>query len=112
MKPAPALPAPAPAPDPMPAPRVVVVSPEELEALMVRAVRKAGAAASGPPAAEVLTREAVARLLDIHPTVVSRYVKELGLPGIRMGGEWRFLRSEVMAWLTKQQRLEGKKEAV
>ncbi len=42
----------------------------------------------------------VAELLQIHPKQVYRLVRQ-GLPGRRVGGEWRFLRREVVAWIER-----------
>jgi excisionase family DNA binding protein len=48
--------------------------------------------------AEMLLRtEEVAALLRVHPKHVYRLLKK-GLPGRRVGGEWRFTREEVLAW--------------
>ena len=48
----------------------------------------------------VLTTAQCGELLHVHPKVVGRYVKLRGLPAHRMrglGGEYRFIRSEVLA---------------
>jgi excisionase family DNA binding protein len=50
-------------------------------------------------AAEILTREQAAELIQVHPAVVTRYVRTRGLPGFKIGRDWRFKRSEVVAWL-------------
>lgn len=44
-----------------------------------------------------LTSRAVAELLRVHPKHIYRLLKR-GLPGRRVGGEWRFRRDEVLAW--------------
>jgi len=46
----------------------------------------------------LLTTSEVAELLQLHPKQVYRLVRQ-GLPGRRVGGEWRFLRREVIAWV-------------
>ena len=46
----------------------------------------------------LLTCREVAELLHVHPKQVYRLLKR-GLPGRRVGGEWRFQRSEVLAWV-------------
>ena len=52
-----------------------------------------------PPSEEpLLTTAEVAALLQIHPKQVYRLLRR-GLPGRRLGGEWRFLRREVLAWM-------------
>jgi excisionase family DNA binding protein len=48
-----------------------------------------------PPA--LLTTEEVATLLRVHPKHVYRLLKK-GLPARRVGSEWRYERSEVLAW--------------
>lgn len=47
----------------------------------------------------VLTTVQCAELLQVHPKVVGRYVKSRGLPAHRIGREFRFLQSEVIAWI-------------
>ena len=48
---------------------------------------------------EVLTRSQAAKLLGVCSESVSKLVRNLGLPCKRVGKEYRFLRSEVVAWL-------------
>jgi excisionase family DNA binding protein len=45
----------------------------------------------------LLTTEEVAEVLRVHPKHVYRLLKK-GLPGRRVGGEWRFSRDDVLAW--------------
>jgi excisionase family DNA binding protein len=45
----------------------------------------------------LLTTGDVARLLRVHPKHVYRLLRR-GLPGHRVGGEWRFLAAEVLSW--------------
>ena len=45
----------------------------------------------------LLTTADVARLLRVHPKHVYRLLRR-GLPGHRVGGEWRFLAAEVVNW--------------
>ena len=51
---------------------------------------------------EVLTLDEAAALLQLHPKVVAKYVRERGLPALRIGREYRFRRSALMAWLDGQ----------
>lgn len=79
----------------------VTLTVDELEALMTKAVAKA---VGRPTVVEspVLTREEAAKLLKVHPNVVSRYVLEMGLPARRLGKrprDWRILRQEFDAWV-------------
>lgn len=46
---------------------------------------------------ELLKTTEVAKLLRVHPKHVYRLLGQ-GLPGRRVGGEWRFVREEVLAW--------------
>lgn len=55
----------------------------------------AGAAAQD----EVLTRSQAAKLLRVCSESVSKLVRDEGLPCKRVGKEYRFLRSEMLAWL-------------
>jgi putative molybdopterin biosynthesis protein len=45
----------------------------------------------------LLTTDEVAALLRVHPKHVYRLLKR-GLPGRKVGGEWRFVEAEVLAW--------------
>lgn len=45
----------------------------------------------------LLTTEEVAEVLRVHPKQVYRLLKK-GLPGRRVGSEWRFSRDDVLAW--------------
>ncbi len=64
---------------------------------MGRSPVRRGPAADAVPGMALLTTGEVARLLRVHPKHVYRLLKT-GLPGRRVGSEWRFDRSEVMAW--------------
>lgn len=48
----------------------------------------------------LLTTTEVAGLLKLHPKQVYRLVRQ-GLPGRRVGGEWRFSRREVIGWVER-----------
>jgi excisionase family DNA binding protein len=50
-------------------------------------------------APEVLTVEQAAELLQVEPDVVRALADAGELPGRRIGEEWRFLRSALLAWL-------------
>ncbi len=77
---------------------LVILTPEELEALVERAVRRATPVMAAP-APEVLTREQAAELLQVNPHAIPRLVRDEGLPAHRLGSQWRFRRSEILAWL-------------
>jgi excisionase family DNA binding protein len=48
---------------------------------------------------QVMTVPEVATYLKCHPSTVYRLLKAGYLPGVRLGGGWRFLRSEVDKWV-------------
>jgi excisionase family DNA binding protein len=48
---------------------------------------------------EVLTRKQAAELLHLNIESISKLVRDEGLPCKRVGHEYRFLRSQVLAWL-------------
>jgi excisionase family DNA binding protein len=50
-------------------------------------------------AQEVLTVEQAAELLQVEPEAVAALADSGELPGRRIGDEWRFRRSAVLAWL-------------
>lgn len=47
---------------------------------------------------DLLTTADVASLLRVHPKQVYRLLRQ-GLPGRRLGSEWRFVADEVLAWV-------------
>jgi putative molybdopterin biosynthesis protein len=55
------------------------------------------AAADPPTSAALLKSVEVAALLNVHPKHVYRLLRR-GLPGRRVGGDWRFDRDEVLRW--------------
>lgn len=65
---------------------------------------RAQPAAAPPEQNGVMTRDQVAALLQVHPTMVTRYVRDRGLPGAKLpgGNEWRFKRVDVVSWLELQ----------
>ena len=84
----------------------VTLTIEELETLVRRAARDAvdDALEAAPVRIEpqMLTRAQVAKLLSVHPKVVTRWVAKRGLPGSRIGEVWRFEKSKVLRWLAAQ----------
>ena len=56
-------------------------------------------AESPPVLDEILTREQAAKVLCVCTESVSRLVRDEGLPCRRVGKEYRFLRSQLVAWL-------------
>lgn len=58
-----------------------------------------GQSGAGAAQDEVLTRSQAAKLLRVCSESVTKLVRDEGLPCKRVGKEYRFLRSEVVAWL-------------
>jgi excisionase family DNA binding protein len=58
--------------------------------------RKAAAPSSN---GEVLTLAETAAYLRVSEKEVARLVREQGLPGRKLGDEWRFLKTAVQEWL-------------
>ena len=52
---------------------------------------------------EALDADAVGRMLGIHPRTVIRLAKEKRLPGFRVGGQWRFRRETIEAYIERQE---------
>ena len=78
---------------------VIVTTPTELRLLIRDAVREEMAKLDGTGFDPVLTRLEAAAILKCHPDVVTKRAKSGGLPGFKMGREWRFRRSEIEAWM-------------
>lgn len=79
--------------------RVITLTDAELEAMLERAAKAAVAALTVP---EVLTAKEAGELLRLHEQTIQRMAKAGDLPGHRVGNEWRFRRSELLANLSKE----------
>jgi excisionase family DNA binding protein len=89
---------------------VVLLTPEELEARVERAVRKAIAEARPDAAAPaILTRKGVAELLCVEEHHVRRLIERDGLPAHRIGAQWRFRRTEVLEWISSRKAATGER---
>jgi excisionase family DNA binding protein len=51
---------------------------------------------------DLMTRDDVAEMLDVHPRVVTTYVRTKGLPAKKIERKWLFSRREINAWLEEQ----------
>ena len=51
---------------------------------------------------EVMRLSEVATYLKCHPSTVNRLLKRGELPGFRLGGDWRVLRSELDKWIAQR----------
>lgn len=51
---------------------------------------------------DILTIREVAEYLKIREKTAYRLVAEGKIPGFKVGGSWRFRRSEIETWIDKQ----------
>jgi len=51
----------------------------------------------------MMTVREVALYLKCHSSTIYRLIKAGDLPRFRLGGDWRFLRSEVDKWIAEMQ---------
>jgi len=51
---------------------------------------------------EILTLEDVADYLKVTPRTIYRLAREGKLPAFKLGGVWRFRRSELQSWIDKE----------
>ena len=77
---------------------IVQLTVGELKALLVEAAAE-GAAKSREETVEYLTLEQAAKLVKLDQRTLVTYVKDRGLPGIKLGNEWRFERAELLGWM-------------
>jgi excisionase family DNA binding protein len=65
-------------------------------------VRRPGASGLSPDAElRVMTLRDVADYLHCHYSTVYRLCQQQGIPGFRLGGDWRFLKSQIDEWIAK-----------
>ena len=58
------------------------------------------------PLDELLTLKEVAALLKIAERTTYMMVHRGNLPGFKVGGQWRFKRKDIDAWMEEQKRAE------
>ena len=51
---------------------------------------------------ESYTVEEVAEALKLHPYTIRRLSREGKIPAFKFGGQWRFRKSEIEAWVMKK----------
>ena len=49
--------------------------------------------------AEILTTKEAADFLKLHEKTLSRLARQGKLPGNKIGGEWRFLKEDLVGWI-------------
>jgi excisionase family DNA binding protein len=52
---------------------------------------------------EILTISEVAKYLRLNEKTTYRYAAEKIIPGFKVGGAWRFRKSEIDKWIKKQE---------
>ncbi|MGH7906072.1 MAG: helix-turn-helix domain-containing protein [Candidatus Binataceae bacterium] len=74
---------------------------------MSRIARRRGAAKPASPvssAPRVLTVRDLADYLRVHQSTIYKLLKKGGLPGFKVGGDWRFHIDAIEQWREKQER--------
>jgi excisionase family DNA binding protein len=56
---------------------------------------------------EILDADEVAKMLRVHPRTVMRLASQGQLPGFKVGGQWRFRREAIDAYIRKQEQRFG-----
>jgi excisionase family DNA binding protein len=54
---------------------------------------------------ELMTTREVLQYLRVTPRTVYRLIRDGDLPAVRMGGRWRFRRTDIEAWLERQRQV-------
>ena len=54
------------------------------------------------PNLDLLTCEEAAAYLRVHPRTVYRLLRDGGMPGVRVGRQWRIRRSDLDAYLGRE----------
>lgn len=57
--------------------------------------------------AEILTTKEAADFLKLHEKTLSRLARQGKLPGNKIGGEWRFLKEDLVGWIHEGRSLEA-----
>lgn len=51
---------------------------------------------------ELLTAKEASEYLKVSPRTLYRHIKKHQIPAFKLGGEWRFVKSELDRWLMKK----------
>ena len=78
---------------------LVVMTPAQLRELVAEAVRDAMGQGAQNTNAQYLTLEQTAEIMQVDARTVRNWVKDQGLPALRVGREYRFRRDTVLEWL-------------
>lgn len=69
---------------------------------MKRGTKEAGPKSAGGPVSDVMTLPQVADYLHCHYSTIYRLVRQRAIPAFRIGGGWRFRRSDLNTWMENQ----------
>jgi len=76
----------------------MLIDEEKLELLMCRAVRKVLDERQMVVSADALSKDQVAKLLNVSTRTITTYMKREGMPHTYRFGRLEFQRDEVLAW--------------
>ncbi len=51
---------------------------------------------------QIMTLKEVAKYLGLHPISIYRLIKTSDIPAMKIGGQWRFKKEVLDAWLSRQ----------
>jgi excisionase family DNA binding protein len=54
------------------------------------------------PEDQIMTVKEVAAYLRVHPTTIYRLLRQGMLPAFRVGADWRFRQTDIVAWPREQ----------
>lgn len=55
-----------------------------------------------PKRTQIMTLRETAKYLGVHAITIYRLIKETGIPTFKLGGQWRFKKDVLDAWLLSQ----------
>lgn len=70
----------------------------------IEPIDDASGAMSSDMSSEIMTLREVAEYLACHPVTIYRLAQSREIPAFRLGGNWRFKRSEIGQWIAQRQR--------
>lgn len=56
----------------------------------------------------LMTVKETAKYMRVHPTSIYRLLKQGKLPALKLGSDWRFLKSSIDAWMVSAQVNQGR----
>ena len=56
-----------------------------------------------PIESDIMTAREVAEYLACHPATIYKILRKGRIPALRVGGGWRFRRSDIDEWIAQQQ---------